>query len=51
MNLKVVRMWLGGSLKAGGFGDGRCARSHPQAALEAATPPDHQIKLDRLQKQ
>ena len=27
----------GGSLKAEGFGDGRSGRSHPQAALEAAT--------------
>jgi hypothetical protein len=28
---------LGGSLKAGGFGDGRRDENHPQAALEAAT--------------
>ena len=28
---------LGGSHKAGGFGDGGCGKSHPQAALEAAT--------------
>jgi hypothetical protein len=27
----------GGSFKAEGFGDGECKRSHPQAALEAAT--------------
>ena len=26
-----------GSLKAEGFGDGKCQRNHPQAALEAAT--------------
>jgi hypothetical protein len=31
---------FGGSLKAEGFGDGQYARSHPQAALEAATLPD-----------
>jgi len=31
----------GGSLKAGGLGDGsvQCAKDHPQAALEAATQP------------
>ena len=29
---------MGGSLKAEGFGDGQCSKSHPQAALEAATP-------------
>jgi hypothetical protein len=28
---------MGGSLKAEGFGDGKFRRSHPQAALEAAT--------------
>ncbi len=28
---------LSGSLKAEGFGDGGCRKSHPQAALEAAT--------------
>jgi len=28
---------LGGSLKAEGFGDGKCMGNHPQAALEAAT--------------
>jgi hypothetical protein len=32
---------LSGSLKAEGFGDGYSARSHPQAALEAATLPDY----------
>jgi len=39
---------LGGSLKAEGFGDGECRRRHPQAALEAATPPSYKIKFDRL---
>ena len=31
---------VGGSLKAEGFGDGRCQGNHPQAALEAATRRD-----------
>jgi len=33
-------MLPGGSLKAEGFGDGKCQswEKHPQAALEAATP-------------
>jgi hypothetical protein len=39
---------LGGSLKAEGFGDGEYRRSHPQAALEAATLPSYQINFDRL---
>jgi len=30
-------MEKGGSLKAEGFGDGQCRKSHPQASLEAAT--------------
>ena len=35
-----ANMLPGGSLKAGGFGDGKCQpwEKHPQAALEAATP-------------
>jgi hypothetical protein len=39
---------LGGSLKAKGFGDGKYRKSHPQAALEAATLPSYQIKFDKL---
>jgi hypothetical protein len=39
---------LGGSLEAKGFGDGKCRKSHPQAALEAATLPVCQIEFDRL---
>jgi len=39
---------LGGSLKAEGFGDGQSAKSHPQAALEAATLPDYGIKFDKI---
>jgi hypothetical protein len=30
-------LYLGGSLKAKGFGDGQYEKSHPQASLEAAT--------------
>ncbi|HCO95742.1 MAG TPA: hypothetical protein DIU00_17650 [Phycisphaerales bacterium] len=37
---------MGGSLKAEGFGDGKCIGSHPQAALEAATL----IELNRWAK-
>jgi len=39
---------LDGSLKAKGFGDGKCRRNHPQAALEAATLPSYKSKFDRL---
>ncbi len=37
----LVRMATGGSLKSEGLGDGKSgiASSHPQASLEAATPP------------
>jgi len=34
---QLLTFWKGGSLKAEGFGDGQYIRSHPQAALEAAT--------------
>jgi len=47
---------LVGSLKAEGFGEGGCGKSHPQAfdklrrgaALEAATLESYQINFDRL---
>ena len=39
---------MGGSLKAKGFGNGKCRRSHPQAALEAATLPSYRINYDRV---
>ena len=45
--LFTLSLALGGSLKAEGFGDGHCASSHPQAALEAATLLDCQIRFDR----
>ena len=38
MTIEFVGRWgMCGSLKAEGFGDGKCQRNHPQAALEAAT--------------
>jgi len=37
----MFRYKMGGSLKAEGFGDGQCQRSHPQAALEVATLVDY----------
>ena len=46
MTIEFVDRWgKGGSLKAEGFGDGKCQRNHPQAALEAAT----QSQEDNLQ--
>ena len=39
---------MGASVKAEGFGDGQCARSHAQAALEAATLSGHQIEFEKL---
>jgi len=32
---------MGGSLKAEGFGDGKCRRNQPQASLEATTHASH----------
>jgi hypothetical protein len=34
---QLLTVWKGGSLKGEGFGNGQRTRSHPQAALEAAT--------------
>jgi len=41
---------MGGSLKAGGFGDGKSHENHRQAALEAATQPMPLPYLGRVQE-
>ena len=47
IGLKAARLGEGQAVAREGFGDGECRRSHPQAALEAATLSNYQIKFDR----